>query len=235
MTRPTSWLPGVALLFSIVLSGHREAVSQETPSALQSDPEGWTDLLVKAGPNLKGWTRVPIPPPPNGQLSPDTQWSFDPSTGLLTCQGDKGHEWLRWDEEMGDAIYHVEWRFVPVETDRPRYNSGIYARNSKDGTIWHQAQTGGGSGGFLFGDTLVEGQLKRVNLAKSVKDQRVKPAGEWNVYEITCRGKDMNLWVNGAVTCEWRDCEVPRGHVGLEAEGYKIEFRNVKLKTLDTR
>jgi hypothetical protein len=26
--------------------------------------------------------------------------------------------------------------------------------------------------------------------------QRVKPAGEWNTFEITCKGKDVTLWVN---------------------------------------
>ena len=62
---------------------------------------------------------------------------------------------------------------------------------------------------------------------------RVKPAGEWNTFEITCRGKDMTLWVNGAVTNQWHDCEVKRGYVGLEAEGWRIEFRNVKVKPLD--
>jgi hypothetical protein len=49
---------------------------------------------------------------------------------------------------------------------------------------------------------------------------------------VTCRGKDVSLWVNGEVVNEWHDCEVPRGYVGLEAEGYRIEFRNVKLKPL---
>ena len=43
----------------------------------------------------------------------------------------------------------------------------------------------------------------------------------------------MTLWVNGAVTNQWHDCEVPKGYVGLEAEGYRIEFRNVKVKPLD--
>ena len=54
-----------------------------------------------------------------------------------------------------------------------------------------------------------------------------KGAGEWNSYEITCRGKTMTLWVNGGVTNEWTACEVPRGYVGLEGEGWKIEFRPV--------
>ena len=36
--------------------------------------------------------------------------------------------------------------------------------------------------------------------------------------------------INGAVTAKWTDCQVPRGYVGLEAEGWDIEFRNVKFK-----
>jgi hypothetical protein len=40
----------------------------------------------------------------------------------------------------------------------------------------------------------------------------------------------MTLWINGAVTATWDNCAVPRGHVGLEAEGWYIEFRNVKFK-----
>jgi hypothetical protein len=200
-----------------------------TPSALEQSPGGWTDLLARAGTNLEGWTRGPIPP--TGQLSAASQWALDPKTGSLVCEGNGGHDWLRWDNEMGDFIYHVEWRFTPVSGGK-RYNSGVFVRNSADAKVWHQAQTGDASGGFLFGDTLVNGEIKRVNLSKQLREQRVKPAGEWNTYELTCKGKDISLWVNGGVTCEWHDLEVPKGYVGLEAEGFRIEFRNVKVKPL---
>jgi hypothetical protein len=43
----------------------------------------------------------------------------------------------------------------------------------------------------------------------------------------------MTLWVNGAVVNQWPDCEVREGYVGLEAEGWRIEFRNAKVKSLD--
>jgi hypothetical protein len=192
-------------------------------------PDNWTDLLAHAGPELKGWTRGPIPP--TGTLNERSQWSLDPATGHLVCEGNGGHEWLRWDQELGDFIYHVEWRFTPVE-GKTGYNSGIYARNSANARVWHQAQTGGGSGGFLFGETLVDGVLKRVALSNQVKGKPVRPAGEWNTFEIRCQGKDMILSVNGDETSAWHDCQVPRGYVGLEAEGWRIEFRNVKVKPL---
>ena len=50
--------------------------------------------------------------------------------------------------------------------------------------------------------------------------------------EITARGKVLTLWVNGAVTCRFDECGQPRGYVGLEGEGYRIEFRKLKVKPL---
>lgn len=222
--------------WSLLLAGLAIALVAATPpndqsSALERDPDGWIDLLE--GKDLSDWTRVPIPPAPEGELNPDSQWSLDSDSGILFCSGDKGHEMLLFDRDWDDVIYHVEWRFVPTEGQKG-YNSGVYVRNSADGAIWHQAQTGDGSGGFLFGNTLVNGERERVNLSKSLIEQRVKPAGEWNTFEITCRGQLVSLWVNGAETCRWDACEIPSGRVGLEAEGWPIQFRNVKIKPLST-
>lgn len=206
------------------------ADGRETPSALERDPAGWTDLLAKAGPKLSGWTRLPLPPGGALKSPENSQWLIDPATGYLVCRGDGGHDWLRWDEIVGDGVFHVEWRFTPV-AGKKGYNSGVYTRNSDEGNVYHQAQTGDASGGYLFGTTLVNGKPARFNLAKQSGPSRVKPAGEWNTFELTSEGKMVTLWVNGAVTSVFDSCEVPRGHVGVEGEGYRIEFRNVKLKT----
>lgn len=73
---------------------------------------------------------------------------------------------------------------------------------------------------------------KSFNLSKQVTDLRVKPAGEWNTLEVTARGKVLTLWVNGGVTCQFEDCGPEKGYLGLEGEGYRIEFRNLKVKEL---
>ena len=206
------------------------ALRDDAKSCVERDPDGWTDLLSESGAELKGWTRAPLPA--RGKISEQSQWSLDPATGHLICEGNGGHEWLRWDKELSDCIFHVEWRFTAIP-GKKGYNSGVYARNSMDAAIYHQAQTGDASGGYLFGNTLEKGAAKRFNLSKQQAESRVKPAGEWNVFEITCQGKEMMLWVNGAIANRWPDCEVAKGYVGLEAEGYRIEFRNVKVKPLE--
>jgi hypothetical protein len=158
---------------------------------------------------------------------------MDATTNMLICDGVDIHEMLLYNEELADGIFHVEWRFKKIEGKKPAYNSGVYVRNSEDGKIWHQAQVGNNIG-YLFGDTLVDGKLKRFRM-DGKGPQRGKAIGEWNAYEVTCKGKDMTLWINGAVTAEWKDCLVPKGYVGLEAEGYYIEFKNVKYRSLNRR
>jgi hypothetical protein len=205
------------------------AINQPAPGAesgqstLQREPAGWQD--IQPATDLKGWTRVAIPP--TNALG-HAQWHVD-AQGLLICDGDGGHEMLRYDRELGDCIFHVEFRFIPVSGTNSNYNSGVFIRNSAQGEIWHQAQLTM-DGGYLFGRTLVNGQPQRVKLTPTEK--RMKPAGEWNVLEATAQGKNLTVWLNGAVTCTYEKCEIPRGYIAVESEGYAIEFRNLKLKEM---
>ena len=220
-------IESASLLLAVSILGTGLVRGAETPSKLQSDPAGWTDLLPSA--DLKGWYRVPVPP--NGKLGRE-QWHVAPKEKVLICDGDGGHDMLLFEKEFGDAIFHFEFRYTKVE-GKSGYNSGAYVRNSRDGAIWHQAQFGDGSDGFLFGETPgLDGKKKFFSLKKEVKDGRVKPAGEWNTMEVTAVGKVLTLWVNGAVTCQFDACGEAKGHVGLEGEGYRVEFRNLKVKEL---
>lgn len=212
-------------------SGHARSraaeAKPESPSALESDGRGWTDILPDA--ELHGWSRVPVPP--TGKLG-RAQWHVDAADKVLVCDGDGGHDMLLWDKDLADVIFHFEFRYTKID-GKSGYNSGAYVRNSKDGGIWHQGQFGDAKDGYLFGETLMEdGKKKFFNLKNKVTDIRVKPAGEWNTLELTARGKTLTLWVNGAVTCQFENCGLAQGKVGLEGEGYRIEFRNLKVKEL---
>lgn len=197
----------------------------QEPSALEREPQGWADIMP--GPQLQGWTRLGIPPIPR---APESQWKLRPDR-VLECEGDRGHDWLRFDKEQGDFIFHVEFRYVPI-AGHPRYNSGIFVRTMKDYSLWYQDQIGASAGGYFFGYIHVNGVVRRFDVSSQMKEQRVKPAGEWNTVEVTARGPVLSSWVNGAVVSEYKYCQLDRGYIGLEGEGYRIEFRNLKLKPL---
>ena len=193
-------------------------------SALATNGAGWLDLQPKA--DLAGWTRVPIPP--TNTLGRQ-QWHV-PRPGLLACDGDGGHDMLRYAKLLTNGIFHVEFRFTPVKDEHPKYNSGVFIRNSADGTVWHQAQLAM-KGGFLFGDSPVQGTVRRFKTSPT--EQRTKPPGQWNTLELTAQGKVLSVWLNGAQTCVYEHCEVPAGYIALEGEGYRIEFRHLKYKPLN--
>jgi hypothetical protein len=215
-------LAGISLVIPIMQS--------QTRSALETDPKGWQDLFADR--TMKDWIRGPLGAAGRlraGSMEEPSPWKMDAATGILLCEGDKvGHEWIRFAAEQSDCLFHVEWRFAKLEGE-PSYNAGVFVRSTPDGKIWHQAQATL-AGGFLFGATQAAGAVQRFNLRQGMTENRVKPAGEWNIYELRAEGREITLWVNGAITNEFKECEVPRGYLGLEAEGFRVEYRNVLVK-----
>ena len=179
-------------------------------------------------PQHEVWTRISIPP--GHAVSNVAQWHIDYAARQIVCDGNAGHEWLRFNHELHNFTFHVKWRFTPVTTPNPKYNSGVFFRNNEDGSIWHQAQTSL-AGGYIFGLTPVDGTPQRFNLQKDMKENRVKPAGKWNDYDIRCVGDTCTLAVNGDVVNTIKT-GIEKGYVGLEAEGYSITFKDMKLHEL---
>ena len=192
---------------------------------LTADPAGWRDLMPDG--SFRGWTRVPIPP--DKPLDPVSQWKLDQKHGTIVCEGNHGHEWLRYDHELTNLLIHVEWRFERREGLKG-YNSGVFVRNDLTGRVWHQAQVGPTA--YIFGQTLIHGELTPITKTAPPAADPLHPIGEWNTYEVRCDGPKITLWVNGQLAGEFAAPEVPKGYWGLEAEGYHIEFRNIKLKIL---
>jgi len=195
------------------------------PAAAQT-----VDLFPKNhnDPQHEAWTRAAIPP--DHPVSQVAQWHIDYKKREIVCDGNGGHEWLRFNRELTNFTFHVRWRFTPVKTSSPKYNSGVFFRNNDDGSIWHQAQTSL-AGGYIFGLTPVNGTPTRFNLQKDMKENRVKPAGKWNTYDIRCVGDTCTLAVNGEIVNTTK-VGLDKGYVGLEAEGYQITFKDLKLKEL---
>jgi hypothetical protein len=173
------------------------------------------------------WTRIAIPP--TKPVSDIQQWHIDAATRTIVCDGNGGHDWLRFNKELGNFDFSVKWRFTPV-ANTTKYNSGVFFRNNEDGSIWHQAQTSLG-GGYIFGLTPVDGKPTAFNLSKQMTENRVKPAGKWNAFVIHCKGDTCTLAVNGEVVNTTK-VGLQKGYIGLEAEGYQITFKDFKVREL---
>ena len=140
-----------------------------------------------------------------------------------------GHDMLLCEREFGDAVFHAEFRYTRVE-GKSGYNSGVYVRNKEDGSLWHQAQIGDATGGYLFGETPgADGKKRFFTTLNDVKDGRVKPAGEWNTMVIECVGDAVKVWVNGDLVNHGTKCTATKGQIALQAEGSEVEFRKLRL------
>jgi hypothetical protein len=74
--------------------------------------------------------------------------------------------------------------------------------------------------------------LRRV---PKLKPSSEKPAGEWNTYEILCRGNTVTVIVNGVEQNRATNVSVQEGHICLQAEGAPVEFRHIVLEPLPRR
>lgn len=211
------------LAVSLVSSGRAE------------DTKGDTVKLFN-GKDLSGW-KVFIDPK-HKDVKPEDVWSVH--DGVLRCKG-KPFGYALTEKEYGDYVLTAEWRWP----EKPG-NSGVFVHVSGPDKIWPkgvEAQLFAGHAGDFW---LVDGFNLKVDKARQDKktprhfvrrhaDQPVeKKPGQWNKYEITCKGNTIKLVVNGMLVNEGRDAEASRGKILLQSEGAPIEFRNIELKSLET-
>ncbi|QDU66356.1 3-keto-disaccharide hydrolase [Engelhardtia mirabilis] len=60
----------------------------------------------------------------------------------------------------------------------------------------------------------------------------VRPAGEWNHYRIVAIDGAVRLWVGGEEVNGGSQCSPSEGYLALEAEGARVEYRNLRLREL---
>jgi len=186
------------------------------------------------GTDLSGWTAFLDPKAKD--VTPADVWSV--KDGVLRCKG-KPYGYLLTEKEYGDYVLTVEWRW-PGKAG----NSGVFMHVSGPNKIWPkgvEAQLWSGHAGDFW---LVDGF--KLDVAKERQDKRTprhyyrinkdtpveKKIGEWNKYEITCKGDTIKLVVNGQLVNEGTRAEATKGKILLQSEGAPIEFRNVTLTPL---
>ncbi len=138
--------------------GRSEADNQPT-----KPEEGFVSLFD--GKSLKGWEVM-------------NKAKFVAEDGVIKLHGGSG--WLRSDEEYGDFVLRLEVRWM-----KPKQDSGIFLRTSKEGKNWPNRRY----------EVQCENSQRVAHIfgAKCVRDpkkaeQLLKPPKEWNTFEVTCQG-----------------------------------------------
>jgi hypothetical protein len=185
------------------------------------------------GKNLDGWTIFVD----ESIISPED--FFYVNDGMIECVG-VPNGYLRTIKEYSDYKLHVEWRYPEEPT-----NSGIFVHTNGPDLIWpahYQGQLkhenagdfivhGIGESATLGGQVYVSSDTLKPLIPK-LNPTNENPAGEWNSYDIICQGNTIELWVNGLLQNTATNCSMTEGGIGLQAEGSKIQYRNLWVEPL---
>lgn len=185
------------------------------------------------GKNLDGWTIFVDDP----AINPED--FFYVNDGMIETVG-VPNGYLRTVKEYSDYRLHIEWRYPDDPT-----NSGIFLHTSGPDVIW-PAHYQGQLKYENAGDFIVHGVGVRATLGDStyvssdtlkpiipkLHPTNEKPAGEWNSIDITCMGSTIELSVNGLLQNTATNCTLTKGAIGLQAEGSRIQFRNLWIEHL---
>lgn len=143
--------------------------------------------------------------------------------------------WLKSDAQFADFTLRVEFRFLTDDAD-----SGIFVRAAADGTFgpgWpsdsYQVQLRNPVGesrfppvGGIFRHGLPEGPTQ---FDASDAERLSLGTGVWQTLEIDALGDTLTVRLNGAPLTHAGDIVNARGHVGIQAETGRLEFRAIEI------
>ena len=199
------------------------AVFAALPAAAGDPPPGFTSLFN--GKDFTGWKMFVSDP----NYDVTKVWSV--KEGVIHCVGTP-NGYVRTTTAYADYRLRVEWRWAG---EKPG-NSGVLFHMSEPDKVWPrsiEAQLANQNAGDFW---VIDGTEFKEHIG--VTGRRVpkknpsneKPAGEWNLYEIVCKGNTIRVSVNGLLQNEATECNVTGGKICLQSEGAPIEFRNVTLE-----
>jgi len=140
-------------------------------------------------------------------------------------------------EDFGDFVLTFEWKY-----DRPeglasdatfRGNSGVLVRVARPRKVWPdciQVQLAQADPGTLF--AMGEASLEGRSLPQAQR-AAVRPVGQWNRSEVTCRGGTIRSVLNGVEVARGEAARPARGAIAWQSEGQPIRFRSIRVRKTD--
>ena len=185
------------------------------------------------GENLDGWIIVVEDP----EVVPEE--FFYVKDGVIETPG-VPLGYLRTEKRYSDYHLHVEWRYPDEPT-----NSGVFMHTNGPDVVFPAHFQGQlkveNAGDFIvhgvgeqatLNDTVYTSSEETKPVVAKMHPSNEHPANEWNSYDIICRGNTIELKVNGLLQNVATNCSMSDGAIGLQAEGSRIQFRNLWVEAL---
>ena len=181
------------------------------------DNFGQAKLLFN-GKNFDGWTFY--------EDGLRNIWSV--KDGVMHNKG-KPQGYIRTTADYTNYVLRLQFRHIT------KGNSGVLLRTVGDDVVWPRSIEAQGEYGSV-GDIW---NIRRfpMNPPPTAKYSRIKkkhpsnekPLGQWNQYEITLNGGDLDIKVNDLVQNTATDCWETPGKICIQSEGAQMEYRNIVL------
>jgi len=180
-------------------------------------PQYGQAVRLLAGDNLEGWAF--------SSESQKNAWSV--KDGVLATSGRPGG-YIRTDDEYTNYVLRMQVRHLS------KGNGGVLVRMVGEDKVWPKSVEAQGMSGnmgdiFTINEFPLETGRSRGRYTPKLHPSNEKPLGEWNVYEITLDGGDLEIKVNGLVQNRGTGCEEVPGKICLQSEGSQMEYRNIVL------
>ncbi|HTR42901.1 MAG TPA: DUF1080 domain-containing protein [Pseudomonadales bacterium] len=182
------------------------------------------------GKNFDSWTFCM-----RSNSPPEKTWSV--SHGMIHCTG-QPYGYARTTESYHDYKLTCIWRFVKVAAHAD--NSGIFVHIQPPDAVWpvcvecqgqyqHQGDFRMHAGVSADGHPAQDKTMALPQMGSPNEN----PAGNWNTNQITCRGSEIDLFVNGKEMNHVTGCNLTSGFIGIQSEGGDIEVRKLTLEPLE--
>lgn len=218
---------------------------KQAPNTLSEEEKaaGWK--LLFDGKTTEGWRGYKMEKmPPGWAVMGGTLVKVKPGAG---GKGAGGGDDIITVDQYDDFEFTVDWKIVS------NGNSGILYRVTEDAvTSWHVAPEM-----QVLDNTKHRTRVKTqhagalYDLYAPAKDV-TKPVGEWNTAKVVARGNHVEHWLNGVKLLEYeigsddwnkriaaskfkdkpKFARASKGHISLQDHSDRIEFRNIKVRSL---
>ena len=203
-------------------------------NAQDKPEEGFTSIFN--GKDLSGWVYGK-----RGAGENKSGAGYAVENGVIFCTVKDGGN-LYTEKEYGDFVFRFDFKLTE------NANNGIGIRAPLEGDsayVGMEIQVLDDSGS-QYKDLRPEQYHGSIYDCFACKRGSQKPVGEWNVEEITAKGRQVTVTLNGTVIVDANLDDIKdeaklkkhpgllnkKGHIGFLGHGARVEFRNLRVKEL---